>query len=194
MDLGIELLVKMVQNCEGSGHPIFRCARPLERGRLREKEIQEETDDSEFEPWYEKPAPQNNEACGKTTCRRISRIRVFRIPEKSKQQRSGFGNTSLPYRHTTFLTWMKSTTWSEKSTQDQRTILWNICMWKWLFGECLWMPLSEQQFISEITMTWIWGKGQNSFWRTTGQLVGDIEKFISGQRETTGKNLIDSQD
>ena len=36
--------------------------------------------------------------------------------------------------------------------------------------------------------------GQNSFWRTTGQLVGNIEKFISGQRETTGINLIDSQD
>ena len=55
---------KMVQNCEGSGHPIFRCARPLERGRLREGNSGE-TDDSESEPWYEKPAPQNNEACGK---------------------------------------------------------------------------------------------------------------------------------
>ena len=41
-----------------------------------------ETDDSESEPWYCKPAPQSNEACGN---RKISRIRVFRIPEKSKQ-------------------------------------------------------------------------------------------------------------
>ena len=36
--------------------------------------------------------------------------------------------------------------------------------------------------------------GQNSSWRTAGQLFGDIEKLISGQTETTGINLIDSQD
>ena len=34
---------------------------------------------------------------------------------------------------------------------------------------------------------------QNSSWRTTGHLFGDIEKLISGQTETTGVNLIDSQ-
>ena len=35
---------------------------------------------------------------------------------------------------------------------------------------------------------------QNSSWRTTGQLFGDLEKLISGQTETAGLNLIDSQD
>ena len=41
-----------------------------------------ETDDSESEPWYCKPAP-HDEACGKTICRRITRIHIFRISEKS---------------------------------------------------------------------------------------------------------------
>ena len=93
---------KMVQNCEGSGHPIFRCARPLERGRLREGNSGE-TDDSESEPWYEKPAPQNNEACvnhlqedQQNSCLPNSR-KVKAIEERLR-------NTSLPYRHTTFLT------------------------------------------------------------------------------------------
>ena len=35
---------------------------------------------------------------------------------------------------------------------------------------------------------------QSSPWRTTGQLFGDIEKLISGQTETSGINLIDSQE
>ena len=35
---------------------------------------------------------------------------------------------------------------------------------------------------------------QNSSWGTTGQLSGNTEKLISGQTETTGINLIDSQD
>ena len=64
--------------------------------------------------------------------------------------------TSLPYRQITSLTWMTSTTWSEKSIQDQKAILWKISMWIWLNGEYLWMPLLLQQFISELTMTWIW--------------------------------------
>ena len=34
---------------------------------------------------------------------------------------------------------------------------------------------------------------QNSSRRTTGQLLGKIEKLISGQTETTGINLSDSQ-
>ena len=32
---------------------------------MGEKKIQEKTDNSESEPWYYRPAPQNNEACGK---------------------------------------------------------------------------------------------------------------------------------
>ena len=35
---------------------------------------------------------------------------------------------------------------------------------------------------------------QNSSWRTTGQLFRETEKLISGQTETTGINLIDTQD
>ena len=29
-------------------------------------------------------------------------------------------------------------------------------MWIWLLGECSWIPLFGQRFISEKTMTWIW--------------------------------------
>ena len=36
-DLGIELR-KMLHNFEGSGHPIFRCTSPVERGQLRSKQ------------------------------------------------------------------------------------------------------------------------------------------------------------
>ena len=35
---------------------------------------------------------------------------------------------------------------------------------------------------------------QNSSWRTTGQLFGDIEKLTSGSTETPGINLIDFKD
>ena len=35
---------------------------------------------------------------------------------------------------------------------------------------------------------------KNSFWRSTGQLFGEIEKLISGQTETAGIRLIDSED
>ena len=35
---------------------------------------------------------------------------------------------------------------------------------------------------------------QNSSWRTTGQLFRETEKLISSQTETTGINLIDTQD
>ena len=35
---------------------------------------------------------------------------------------------------------------------------------------------------------------QNSSWRTSGQLFGNVEKLISGQTETTAMNLTDSQD
>ena len=35
-------------------------------------------------------------------------------------------------------------------------------------------------------------KVQNSSWRPTGQLFGDIEKLLSGQTETTGINLVNS--
>ena len=36
--------------------------------------------------------------------------------------------------------------------------------------------------------------GKNSFWRSKGQLFGEIEKLISGQTETIGISLIDSKD
>ena len=35
---------------------------------------------------------------------------------------------------------------------------------------------------------------KNSFWRSAGQLFRETERFISGQTETTGISLIDSQD
>ena len=37
MDHGTEPQIKMLQNFAGSGHPIFRCTSPLERGQLRSK-------------------------------------------------------------------------------------------------------------------------------------------------------------
>ena len=35
---------------------------------------------------------------------------------------------------------------------------------------------------------------KNSFWSSGGQLFGETEKLISGQTETTGISLIDSED
>ena len=45
---------------------------------------------------------------------------------------------------------------SGRSMEENQAILLKIWMWIWLFGKCSWIPLFEQQFISEKTMTRIW--------------------------------------
>ena len=102
--------------------------------------------------------------------------------------------TSLPYRHITSFTWMTSTTWSEKSTQDQRTIPWkiwnvNMATW-WIFMNATLREAIHLGNDRDVNLRNV----QNSTLRTVGQFFGDIEKLISGQTESAGINLIDSQD
>ena len=106
---------------------------------------------------------------------------------KGKVIKERLWNTSFPYGQIGSLTWMPSTTWSEKSTQDQQAILWNIWMWIWLYGEYSWLPLSEQQFISEMTNNVSLRNVQISSWRTAEQLFGDIEKLIGGYADYWNK-------
>ena len=74
-------------------------------------------------------------------------------------------------------------------------ILWKIWTWIWLFGECSWIHLFEQRFISEKTMNEAnWRYVKNYLWKTTGQLVRETEKLVSGQTETAGISLINFQD
>ena len=52
-----------------------------------------------------------------------------------------------------------------KTTRQSNGHIW---MWIWLFGQWSWIPLFEQQFISEKTMTR--NVVKNYLWKTTGQL------------------------
>ena len=86
--------------------------------------------------------------------------------------------------------WKPSSPWSGKSVEDILAILWKIWTWIWLFGKCSRIPLFEQRFFSEKTVTWIWEFVKNHLWKTAGQLFRETEKLVSGQTETAGISLM----
>ena len=59
-------------------------------------------------------------------------------------------------RQTHRTTWKPSSPWSGKSIENHLAIIWKFWMSIWLFGECSWISLFMQQFISEKTMTRIY--------------------------------------
>ena len=76
---------------------------------------------------------------------------VLQLTRKVKRIQKQHGTTTSKYRHTHPIFWKPSSPWSGTSMEDNQAILWNIRMWICLFGECSWIPLLEQRFISEKT-------------------------------------------
>ena len=68
----------------------------------------------------------------------------------------------------------------ENLWENNLAIPWKIWMWFWLFGECSWIPLFEQQFISGKTMTRNYITG--TLW---DQLFGEIKSQISLVQKNT---------
>ena len=123
------------------------------------EQISGETD-SESEPWYYKPAPQNNEACGKPLAR---------------------GTVAISPHH--------SLLHGRPSYDPMEDLDVNVALWR-VFMNATLKAAVHLRNDHDVNLRY----GKNYSWRTTGQLFGDMEKLSSGQTETTGFNLIDSQD
>ena len=81
---------------------------------------------------------------------------VLQLTKKIKRIRKRRGTTISTYRRTHRTIWKPSSSWSGRSMENHLAIQWKIWLWTWLFGECSWIPLFVQQFISEKTVTLIW--------------------------------------
>ena len=78
---------------------------------------------------------------------------VLQLTGKVERVRKRNGTTTSTYRRILLIVWKPSSPWSGKSTENHLAIPWKIWMWIWLLWECSWIPLFEQRFISEKTMT-----------------------------------------
>ena len=81
---------------------------------------------------------------------------VLQLTRKFKRIQKRHGTTISTYRRTHRTIWKPSSPWSGKSMENNFAILWQIWRWMWLFGECSWIPLFEQQCIKEKTLTRIY--------------------------------------
>ena len=95
---------------------------------------------------------------------------VLQLTRKSKEYGSDMGRPSAHIAGHIALYGSRLLQWSGRSMENHLAILWKIWMCFGLFGECSWILLFEQQFISEKTMTRSWdlwriisGKQQDSF-------------------------------
>ena len=103
-------------------------------------------------------------------------ISCLQNSRKVKAIKERLWNTSLPYRQITSLAWMRSTAWSEKSTQDQQTILWNI--WMWIYG---YMENTHECHSQSSNSSRKWP------WREFEKLARDVERYVRSsakQRKT----------
>ena len=165
-------------------------------GGLKEEEREEnsgETDNSESEPRYYRPAPQNNEACGKPLPGGSAEF----VSSKFQKSQSNNGATMehflaisphhVPYMNDVYD--MVRKVYARPADDPMKDLNVNMA-----FGR-IFMNVTPRAAIHL-------GKGhdvklrnvQNSSWITAGQLFGDTEKLISGLATTTGTNMIDSQD
>ena len=116
---------------------------------------------------------------------------ALQFTRKVKRTQKRRGTSISTYRRTQHTTWKPSSPWSGKSIENNLAILWKIWIWIWRFGEYSWIPLFEQQFISEKAMTRIWDLLSLEI---NGTAFRETEKLISGQTKTTGLSLINFQD
>ena len=111
---------------------------------------------------------------------------VLQFTRKVRRIEMRHGTTISTYRRTHPIMWKPSSPWSGKSMDVNLAILWKIWMWIWIFGECSWIPLFEQQFISEKTMTRIYITRRTISGTLWDNFFWEIKRLISDQSEILG--------
>ena len=120
----------------------------------REEEDSEDSNNPEAETWYykEEPVAQKSKALGNSLAHGASSS----VDQENQKIRKRRGTTISTYYRAHRTIWKPSSSWSRRSVENHFAILWKIWLWTWLIGACSWIPLFEQQFISEKTVTRIW--------------------------------------
>ena len=157
------------------------------------EENSEETDDSESEPWYYKPVAQTNEACGKSlageTAESISQ--TFQKSQSNKEATLkhflAISPHTLPYVNAVYDMVRKVYERPAGDPVDDLDV--NVAIWG-IFMNATLRAATHLGNDHDVNLRNV----KNSSWRSTGELFGYIEKFISGQTETASINLIDSKD
>ena len=160
--------------------------------RMREEDSGE-TVNAESEPWYYRPAPQNNEACGKPLAGGSAEF----VSSEFQKSQCNIGATRkhflaispdhVPYMNDVYN--MVRKVHIRPADDPMKDLGVNMAIWRIFMNATLRaaIHLGNDHYVNLRNV-------QNSSWRIAGQLFGDIEKLISGQTETSGINLIDSQD
>ena len=112
--------------------------------------------------------------------------------EVQEQQRYD-GHTIYTCLQPQFIIWKQFSRSSGISTDENRTTLWMIWTWIWLFGAYFSTPHLKQQFVLNKTMRRITIR-EESLLNSVGQLFNETIKLISEQKEITGVNTCKFKD
>ena len=141
----------------------------------KKEQISEESDN---EPWYYKPVPQNKESCGKTLAGETAESSS--AVQKVKRIKTLQWITSLPNRQKQSIFRKPSTTWSGRSTEDHPDVPMedlsvNMAIWGFFFEfhsqTAIHLENDHDANLRNV---------KNSFWISAGQLFRVDRKF--GQR------------
>ena len=110
----------------------------------QEEEDSEDSDNPEAENWDYKsePVARNSNAWEQPLAHGANSS----IDKESQK------DTKATWKHHLQISPNTAFPWSGKSMAN--TIPWKFWSWIWLFGECSWIPLFEQRFISYRNMKW----------------------------------------
>ena len=153
----------------------------------------EETDDSESEPWFHKPVARTNEACGKPfageTAESISSAfqKSQSNVEATLEHFSAISPQTIPYTDAVYD--MIRKIYGRPSGNPMKDLDVNVATWRVFMNATLKAAIHFGND-HDVNLRNV----KNYFWRSTEQLFGEIEKLISGQTETAGLSLIDSED
>ena len=154
------------------------------------EQISEETDDSDFEPWYCKPVARTNEACGKPPAGGAAQS-ISSAFQKSQNNKEAtlehflaISPHTIPFMEAVYD--MVRKIYGRPSGDVVEDLDLNVAIWKVFMNATLQaaIRLGNDHDVNLRNV-------KNYFWRSTGHLFGEIEKLISGQ---TGISLIDSKD
>ena len=167
-----------------------------QQGNLtHEKEqISEETDDSEYDPWYYKPVAQTNKACGKPlageTAESISSAFQKSQNNKEATMEHFFAMSPQTISDTEAVYDMLRKIYGRPSDDPMEDLDVNAAIWG-VFMNATLKAGSHFRNDHDVNLRHV----KNSFWRSAGQpFFGETEKLISGLTETIGISLIDSED
>ena len=158
---------------------------------MREKQISEESDDSESEPWYHKPVAQTNEACGEPPAGETAES-IYSAFQKSQNNEEA--TLVLCHIATNNLFYGSRLRHGQedlrKTTRRSYGGFGRECGHMGIFMNATLKAAVHLGNDHDVNLRHV----KNSFWSSAGQLFGETEKVISGQTETTGIRTINSED